>query len=402
MPELRTEPVFPDPLGNDFPRPPVTGCMGASKRCAVPGVFESRLVPARGGKYETARHAHAAPGPQPVILMEWTMLKVVMLDAKFFPGKDAYVKVEAICNAKGVAFEPLYGSTNEELIEQAQGADACMLTDRKIGPAFLDAVPSIKMFVRCGMGFDNLDLPEFTKRGVYACNVPDYAVEEVAVHTIALVLTLERKIPLYNKDIHNGAWNEEIGYPMHRLTTRTLGILGLGRIARRFSIYAKALGYTLIASDPFLPDHVYDECGVKKVDQDTLFAQSDVLAGRAAGGKDTYHIINDENLAKMKDGSLLVTTSRGSLVDLPSLARALDSGKLYAAALDVLEEEPPTEKAKILLGRDNVILTPHTAYKTVEAMEAMRTMAAETAVEFLTEGKLRNVVNPDVIGRAKQ
>ena len=330
------------------------------------------------------------------------MLKVVMLDGKFFPAKDAYTKVEAICNAKGVAFEPLYCNTTEELIEKAQDADACMLTDRKIDGSFLEKLPRMKMFVRCGIGVDNLNLPEFTKHGVYACNVPDYGVEEVAVHTISLVLTLERKIPLYNKDIHNGGWNEEVGYPMHRISTRTLGILGFGRIARKMSGFAKALGYNLIAFDPFLPDAVYEEFGVQKVDLDTLFANADVLTVMAPASKDTYHIINDENLTKMKNGALLVTTSRGSLVDLAALTRALDSGKLNAAALDVLEQEPPREQAQPLMNRDNVILTPHTAYRTVESLEAMRTMAAETAVEFLTEGKLRNVVNPDVIDKAKQ
>lgn len=330
------------------------------------------------------------------------MLKVVMLDGKFFPGKDAYTKVTAICEAKGVAFEPLYCNTTEELIEKAQDADACLLTDRKIDGSFLERLPRMKMFVRCGIGVDNLNLADFTRHGVYACNVPDYSVEEVAIHTIALVLDLERKITLYNADIHKGGWNEEIGYPMHRISQRTLGILGFGRIARRMSMIAKSLGYAMLACDPFLPDKVYAEFGVSKADLDTLFKKSDVLTVMAPASPETNHIINDANLAKAKDGLLLVTTSRGSLVDLPALARALDSGKLAAAALDVLEEEPPKEKAKILMGRDNVILTPHTAYRTVESREAMRTMAADTAVEFLTEGKLRNVVNPDVIGKAKK
>ena len=329
------------------------------------------------------------------------MLKFVMLDGKFFPAKNAYAQIEALCESKGVVFEPMYCNSNEELIEKIQDADACMLTDRKIDGSFLEKLPRMKMFVRCGMGVDNLNLPDFTKHGIYACNVPDYAVEEVAVHTVALILTLERKIPLYNKDIHNGGWNEEIGYAMHRISTRTVGVLGLGRIARKMTGMIKGLGYNLIAYDPMLPDSVFAECGARKVDLDTLFRESDVVAVMAPATDETYHIINDANLGKMKDGSLLVTTSRGKLVDLNALARALDSGKLNAAALDVLEQEPPKEQAKVILGRDNVILTPHTAYRTVESLESMRFLAAETAVLYLTEGKTRNVVNPDVIGKAK-
>lgn len=329
------------------------------------------------------------------------MLKLVMLDGKFFPAKGAYTEIEALCKLKGVAFEPLYCNTTEELIGKAKYADACMLTDRKIDGSLLKQLPRMKMFVRCGMGVDNLNLADFTKHGIYVCNVPDYAVEEVAVHTVALILALERKIPLYNKDIHNGGWNEEIGYAMHRISTRTLGVLGLGRIARKMTGMVTALGYSLIAYDPMLPDSAFAECRSRKVDLDTLFRESDVLAVMAPATDETYHIINDANLTKMKDGSLLVTTSRGKLVDLNALARALDSGKLNAAALDVLEQEPPREQTKTILNRDNIVLTPHTAYRTVESLESMRLLAAETAVLYLTEGKLRNVVNPDVMNKAK-
>jgi D-3-phosphoglycerate dehydrogenase len=329
------------------------------------------------------------------------MLKFVMLDGGFFPAEDAYAKIEALCRSKGVAFEPLYCDTVGQLIEKAGDADACMLTNRTLDGSFLAQVPRIKMCVRCGVGVDNLNLADFTRHGVYACNVPDYATEEVSAHTVAFILALERKVQIYTKDIHNGGWNEEIGYAMHRISTRTLGILGLGRIGRKTAGIAGALGYTLIACDPFLADNVFEKYGARKVDLDTLFRESDVLAVLAPATPLTYHIVNDANLAKMKNGSFMVVTSRGALVDLNALARALDSGKLNGAALDVLEQEPPEEQAKVILGRENVILTPHTAYRTVESVESMRLLAAETAMAFLIEGKLRNVVNPDVIGKAK-
>jgi D-3-phosphoglycerate dehydrogenase len=330
------------------------------------------------------------------------MLKLVMLDGKFYPAKDAYVKVEAICKAKGVEFKPLYCATNDELIEQARDADACLLTDRKIDESFLTRVPRMKMFVRCGIGVDNLNLADFTRHGVYACNVPDYCVEEVAVHTLALVLALERKVPLYSASVHSGEWNEEIGYDMRRISQRTFGFLGFGKISRRLAGFVKALDYTLIAYDPLLPDEEIAKFAAAKVSLDELFARSDVLAVMAPANKDTNKIINDANLAKARDGISIVTTSRGTLVDLPALVRGLDSGKVRCAALDVLEQEPPREKCSILMNHPNIILTPHVSYRSVESLESMRTLATETAVDFLAEGKLRNVVNPDVIGRAKK
>lgn len=328
------------------------------------------------------------------------MSKLVVLDGHHYP-EGAYAEVEKLCKEKGVDFAVLDCNSPEEVVEKAQDADACLCIYVKLDDAVLSKLPKMKMVVRCGIGVDNLNLEDHSKNGIYACNVPDYGVEEVAIHALGDILALERKIVFYSSRVHAGVWSEDEGYTMRRVSLRKLGLLGYGRIARKLGEFAKVLGYTLLAYDPFLPDKFFEETGARKVDLDTLFRESDVMAVMAPATPETIHIVNDENLAKAKDGLFVVNTARGALIDTAAVLRALDSGKLAGIALDVLEEEPPKELCSQLFGRDNVVLSPHIAYRSLESFEALKRMAGETAVTFLTGGEPYNVVNREVIGKAK-
>ncbi len=328
------------------------------------------------------------------------MKKLVVLDGHHYP-EGAYAEVAGICAAKGVDFAVLDCHTPEEVVEKAQDADACMCVYVKLDDSVLSRLPKMRMVVRCGIGVDNLVLEDHTKNGVYACNVPDYGVEEVAIHALGDILALERKIPFYSGRVHAGIWKEEEGYEMRRISLRTLGCLGFGRIARKLAGFAKNLGYSIIAYDPHLPQELFTEAGATSVDLDTLFRTSDVMAVMAPATPETIHVVNDQNLAKAKDGLFIVNTARGALVDTEAVIRALESGKLTGIALDVLEEEPPKDLCKRLFGLDNVILSPHIAYRSRESFAALKTMAAETAIHFLKGGEPYNVVNREVIGKAK-
>lgn len=329
------------------------------------------------------------------------MKKIAVLDGHLYPEGE-YAEVEQLCREKGLEFVVLDCKTPEEVVEKAADVDVALCVYVPINDAVLSKLPKLQMVVRFGIGVDNLNLPDFTKNGVYACNVPDYGVEEVAVHALALILALERKICLYNQSTHGGEWKEEIGYDMRRVSHRTVGMLGFGRTARKLAQFTNALGYKLIAYDPFLPDALFDEVQAKKVTVDELFAQSDVMVLMAPATKETIHIFNDENIAKAKDGLLVVNTGRGPLIKTESLIRGLNSGKVAAAALDVLEKEPPTGACKELLGMSNVLITPHIAYRSVESFEALKRMAGETGITYLTEGKIKNVVNTEVINNARR
>ncbi|GHU35682.1 dehydrogenase [Betaproteobacteria bacterium] len=274
---------------------------------------------------------------------------------------------------------------------KASDVDVGLCVYMKIDASALSRLPKLKMVVKGGIGVDNFNLADCTSYGVYACNVPDYGVEEVSIHALSLTLALERKVVFYNNRMHKGEWDEEPGYPMRRVSLRTMGMLGFGRIARNLTGYAQALGYSVIAYDPFLPDEFFEKARAKRVSLDEVFALPDVLVVMAPSTKETINVVNDANLAKARDCLLLINTARGTLVDTEAVIRALD----------VFPMEPPKDTAKGLYGRENVILTPHIAYRSVESFAALKRMQAETGISFLKGGEPYNVVNKEVIGKAK-
>lgn len=326
------------------------------------------------------------------------MKKLVVLDGRHHLG-DAYSGVARLCEAAGVAFEVLGCETTQDMVEQAADADACLCNFIPMGAEVLSKLPRLKLVVRCGVGVDNLDIDAFTEAGVIVCNVPDYGVEEVAVHGLALMLSLERKVTLYNRRVHQGIWDENESYAMRRLSHQTLGFLGYGRIARKIASLAESLYQNLIAYDPYLPADKF--WGARQVDLDGLFRQSDSLIVMAPATDETYHIVNAENLAKAKKCLRLVNVSRGALVDVDAVIEALETDKIAAAAFDVLETEPPTVELAHKLDRNNVILTPHVAYRSNESLEALKTMSAETALYFLAGNQPYHVINSAVMDRLR-
>jgi D-3-phosphoglycerate dehydrogenase len=328
------------------------------------------------------------------------MAKIVVFDGHLY-AEGAYDEVAALCQAAGIEFAVLDCKSADDIVAKASDVDVGLCVYMKIDALALSRLPKLKMVVKGGIGVDNFNLADCTHYGVYACNVPDYGVEEVSIHALSLMLALERKVVFYNNRVHQGEWDEEQGYLMYRVSLRTVGMLGFGRIARNLAGYAQALGYSVIAYDPFLPDEFFEKAKTRRVSLDEVFALPDVLVVMAPSTKETFNVVNDANLAKAKDGLFLVNTARGTLVDIEAVIRALDSGKLKGAALDVLPVEPPKDTAKGLYGRENVILTPHIAYRSVESFAALKRMQAETGISFLKGGEPYNVVNKEVIGKAK-
>jgi D-3-phosphoglycerate dehydrogenase len=328
------------------------------------------------------------------------MAKMAVFDGHLYP-EGAYGEVAAMCKEAGIEFVVLDCRTADDLVTKAPDVDVGMCVYMKIDESSLSRLPKLKMVIKGGIGIDNFNLADCTRHGVYACNVPDYGVEEVAVHALALTLALERKVVIYNRLVHQGEWDEEPGYLMRRVSLRTIGLFGFGRIARKLAGFAQALGYSVIACDPFLEDDFFQKANVRRVSLDEVFAQPDVLVVMAPATSETVKVVNEANLAKAKDGLFLVNTARGTLVDVEAVIRALDSGKLKGAALDVLPVEPPGDSVKGLYGRENVILTPHIAYRSVESFAALKRMQGETGIAFLQGGELRNVVNKEVIGKAR-
>jgi D-3-phosphoglycerate dehydrogenase len=216
--------------------------------------------------------------------------------------------------------------------------------------------------------------------------VPDYCIREVSDHAMALFLALIRKIPLSNKLVQSGRWEMPAVVPIRRIEGTVLGLVGFGHIPRLVAPKAQAFGIRVIASDPYAKPEVFKTAGVESVDFDTLLQSSDYVSVHAPLLPATRGMMNAAAFAKMKKGAYIVNTARGPLIDEPALIAALDSGQIGGAGLDVVASEP-LAKDSPLLGRDNVIISPHTAFYSIEALNELQTKCATDVARVLSGEK---------------
>jgi len=252
-----------------------------------------------------------------------------------------------------------------DILAVARDADAILVTYAKLPGELLRQLTRCKAIGRFGLGVDNIDLPAAAELGITVTYVPDYCMHEVSDHAMALLLALARKIPLSNALVQAGRWEMPAVVPIHRLAGRVLGLVGFGNIPRALAPKAKAFGFRVVTHDPYVSAQTLSAAGVEGVSFDELLAISDFVSIHAPLLPSTRGLFNAEVLRKMKKGAFLINTARGPLLDEDALVAALDSGHLGGAALDVIAVEPPPKDSE-LIGRDNVILTPHTAFYSVE------------------------------------
>jgi D-3-phosphoglycerate dehydrogenase / 2-oxoglutarate reductase len=270
-----------------------------------------------------------------------------------------------------------------DILEVARDADAVLVTYAKLPGELLRQLTRCKVIGRFGLGVDNIELPAAAELGITVTYVPDYCMQEVSDHAMALLLALVRKIPLSNALVQSGRWEVPPLVPIHRLSGRVLGLVGFGNIPRTLAPKAKAFGLRVVTHDPYVPADVLAKAGVQGLGFDELLGLSDFVSVHAPLLPTTRGLFNAEVIGKMKQGALLINTARGPLVDEGALIAALDSGHLGGAALDVVASEPLAKDSK-LLGRDNVILTPHTAFYSVEALNELQTKCATDVARVLS------------------
>jgi D-3-phosphoglycerate dehydrogenase len=271
----------------------------------------------------------------------------------------------------------------EDILAVARDADAVLVTYAKLSGDLLRQLRKCRAIGRFGLGVDNIDIPAARELGITVTYVPDYCMHEVSDHAMALILALCRKITQSNALVQAGRWELPPLVPIHRLAGRVLGLVGFGNIPRTLAPKAKAFGLRVVAHDPYAPPQAFAAAGVEGVSLDRLLEISDFVSIHAPLTPATRGLINAEALQKMKKGALLINTARGPLVDEGALVAALDSGHLGGAALDVVAVEPLPKDSR-LLGRDNVILTPHTGFYSVEALEELQTKCASDVARVLS------------------
>ena len=271
----------------------------------------------------------------------------------------------------------------DDILAVAKDADAILVTYAKLTRELLMQLTKCKAIGRFGLGVDNIDLVAAGEKGIQVNYVPDYCIHEVSDHALALLLALARKIPQSNKLVQSGRWEVPPLTPMHRLSGRVLGLVGFGNIPRMLAPKAKALGLKVVAYDPFAKAELFKEAGVDTVSFDQLLAMSDFVSVHAPLMAETRGLMNAAAFGKMKNGAMLINTARGPLIDEAALLAALDSGQIGGAALDVITTEP-MPKDSPLIGRDNLILTPHTAFYSVEALNELQTKCASDVARVLS------------------
>jgi D-3-phosphoglycerate dehydrogenase / 2-oxoglutarate reductase len=277
-------------------------------------------------------------------------------------------------------------ASEADILDVARDADGVLVTYAKLPGPLLRQFRRCKVIGRFGLGVDNIDIQTAAALNITVTYVPDYCLQEVSDHAMALVLALARKVTISNDLVQHGRWEMPAVVPLRRLEGQVLALVGLGNIPRRVVPKAKAFGFQVVAHDPHVPAATARELGVDLLTFERLLEIADYVSVHAPLTPETRGLFNAEAFRRMKKGAYIVNTARGPLIDEAALIAALDAGHLGGAALDVLGTEPPSNGSP-LLGRRNVILTPHTGFYSVESLEELQTKCASDVTRVLSGNK---------------
>ena len=301
---------------------------------------------------------------------------------------------KAVFDAAGYDFKWLHCMSQEEVIQQCQGAECFLNQYVRMDKKIFEAIPTLKFVVRYGVGVDNVNLEDATEYGVQICNVPDYGTNEVADQALALMLSLTRKVHMIGNMTKAGVWNYIEAVPVHRLSTRTVGLIGAGRIGQAFAHRVHALGCKVIAYDAAYGKPGFSVPGFveMKATMDEVLSQADILSLHCGLNPETKGMMNAAAFGKMKDGAYFIKVARGGLVDEEALEAALSSGKLSGAGIDVVCTEP-LSKDSPLFRHENVVVTPHMGWYSEESAVELNRKCAEETVRFLKGEPVHYPVN---------
>ncbi|MDO4903063.1 MAG: NAD(P)-dependent oxidoreductase [Limosilactobacillus sp.] len=275
-----------------------------------------------------------------------------------------------------------------EFLDAIADSDALLTAFIKIDEEVFVASPHLKVVSINATGYDNVDLDAAKRHGVAVCPVGEYCTEDVAEFTITTMLALVRNLKFYLNDIDvNHKWRYDYAQPNPRLSNMTLGIFGLGKIGRSVATKAAALGMRVLACDPFISDQNYQKVAefVDLVSPEELLAQADVVSNHMNLNETNYNFFNKERFAQMAKHPYFINMARGAEIDEPALIDALDNGQIKGSALDVLSSEFPDLATHPLVGRDNVIVTPHVAFYSTDSIINLQEISCKNIVYYLTE-----------------
>jgi len=286
--------------------------------------------------------------------------------------------------------------TEEELVRLARSADGIICQYAPFTAEVINTLEKCRVISRYGVGVDNIDIEAATEKGIMVAYVPDYCVEEVSNHAIAMIMDFARQISLFDRSTRNRTWDVMLSKTINRLSEQTIGILGLGRIGSAVARKVQNFDIKIIANDPYAKKMIE---GVKMVNFQELIEKSDYITIHAPLNEQTRHIFTRKVFKQMKKSAYLINTARGGIVDQEALFKALKNEEIKGAALDVLEKEPPYWQAIPQLR--NLIITPHAAFYSESSLKELKNRTAQAVVEVLQGKVISNLFNPEVLKRNK-
>lgn len=296
----------------------------------------------------------------------------------------------------GATVRTLDEKTVEAVAESAADADGLIVdAATPVTRAVFERADDLAVVGRAGIGVDNVDVGAARDHGITVVHVPDYCVDEVSTHALALLLASVRRLPVYDRQTKRGGWDWQEGRPIHRLRERTLGLVGFGKIPRRLARKVDGFGTDVIAADPEVSATEMTHFGVEKVGFEELLSRSDAVSVHAPLYEETRGLIDATAFEAMKPEAILVNTARGPIVDEDALYAALDEGEIARAALDVMTVEPPPSESP-LLGRDDVLVTPHVGWYSEESRRELSRRVAEDVARVLTGAEPESPVDTDL------
>jgi D-3-phosphoglycerate dehydrogenase len=316
------------------------------------------------------------------------------------PGVGYKLEMEGLSPIEAEIVE-IAAKTDDEFVSAARDADALYAKGRIITKRIIDGLERCKVIALGTVGVDSVDIAAATARGIPVTNVPDTFIEEVADHTMLLILATYRRLVIMDRFVRDGRWAE--GRPLlsefPRLMGQTLGFVAFGHVARAVAVRARAFGIHMLAYDPYVDELVVSQYGVEPVDLTELLQRSDIVSMHAPATPDAHHLLTEHHFRQMKPEALFISTGRGPTVDELALIKALQEGWIAAAGLDVLEQEPPSP-TNPLLKMDNVILTPHVASAS-SRFDPVRKRRVGQEIAIVLSGRWpRSCVNPSVLEKS--
>ncbi len=321
-------------------------------------------------------------------------MRIAIVDS----DNESFEQEQEVADRHGLELTRHRAVTEQETIEAARGADGILVQYAPLTAAVMDALPGLRVIGRYGVGVDTVDVPAATARGIAVCNVPDYGVEDVSDHAVALTMSVVRGTVQLDRLVRAGEYGLVPVKPLHRVSTLRFGAVGLGRIGAATAVKARALGFTVVGSDPMLEVGARTADGIEVVELEDLLATCDVISLHVPLTESTHHLIDESALARTRPGAVLVNTCRGGVVDTQAVARALQDGRLKGAGLDVFEEEPlPADSP--LLDCPSAVLTPHASWYSEESYAELKRRITEEVAAVLRGERPREILNPEALAQ---